>query len=271
VTDSADRSRPSDDEPGASYDYCYYFSRAPYSSWQRSEKYATQPELLRYLNHVADQFDTRRHFRFPNLAHRRSVESENAAGMSCSPAPGMRCHVSSSSWRPAISRSLAVRRSRGWTRSAASGLKRQLDPTGTSRSRAGASGSSEQVRRASTVPVAAKVAEHVYVFQRSPNFTVPAHNGPMDKALWGDIRDHLEREREVLLGTLGGRHQTPGAKIRAVVGSAEIAQKLAPRDHPIGARRPVVDSGYHAAFNRSNVTLVDLRETPLERITAHGI
>jgi cation diffusion facilitator CzcD-associated flavoprotein CzcO len=64
VTDSADRSRPSDDEPGASYDYCYYFSRAPYSSWQRSEKYATQPELLRYLNHVADQFDIRRHFRF---------------------------------------------------------------------------------------------------------------------------------------------------------------------------------------------------------------
>jgi cation diffusion facilitator CzcD-associated flavoprotein CzcO len=119
--------------------------------------------------------------------------------------------------------------------------------------------------------VAAEVAEHVYVFQRSPNFTVPAHNGPMDKALWGDIRDHLEREREVLLGTLGGRHQTPGAKIRAVVDSAEIAQKLAPRDHPIGARRPVVDSGYHAAFNRSNVTLVDLRETPLERITAHGI
>ena len=55
--------------PGArvdveSIDYCYYFSEELYREWKWTERYATQPELMRYLNHVADRFDIRRHFQF---------------------------------------------------------------------------------------------------------------------------------------------------------------------------------------------------------------
>ena len=55
--------------PGArvdvdSLDYCYYFSEELYREWKWSERFATQPELQRYLNHVADRFDLRKDFVF---------------------------------------------------------------------------------------------------------------------------------------------------------------------------------------------------------------
>src|SRR5699024_6367267 len=55
--------------PGArcdveSVDYSYSFSDELQQEWDWSERYATQPEILRYLNHVADRFDLRRSFRF---------------------------------------------------------------------------------------------------------------------------------------------------------------------------------------------------------------
>ena len=51
--------------PGArcdveSYDYSYSFSEELEQEWRWSERYATQPEILRYINHVADRFDLRR-------------------------------------------------------------------------------------------------------------------------------------------------------------------------------------------------------------------
>ena len=57
--------------PGArvdveSVDYCYYFSEELYKEWKWSERYATQPELQRYLSHVADRFGIRKHFLFNN-------------------------------------------------------------------------------------------------------------------------------------------------------------------------------------------------------------
>jgi cation diffusion facilitator CzcD-associated flavoprotein CzcO len=51
--------------PGArcdveSYDYSYSFSPELEQEWRWSERYATQPEILRYINHVADRFDLRK-------------------------------------------------------------------------------------------------------------------------------------------------------------------------------------------------------------------
>lgn len=59
-------------------------------------------------------------------------------------------------------------------------------------------------------------------------------------------------------------------KIAARVRDPETARKLLP-DHPFGAKRVPLESGYYEVFNRSNVSLVDLRETPIERITPAGI
>jgi cation diffusion facilitator CzcD-associated flavoprotein CzcO len=59
-------------------------------------------------------------------------------------------------------------------------------------------------------------------------------------------------------------------KIRAVVKDPEMAAKLLP-DQVIGCKRLCVDIGYYETFNRPNVSLVDLRATPIERITPTGI
>jgi cyclohexanone monooxygenase len=59
-------------------------------------------------------------------------------------------------------------------------------------------------------------------------------------------------------------------KIRERVHDPETARKLLPT-HPLGAKRVPLENGYYEAYNRPNVRLVDLRETPIERITAAGV
>jgi cyclohexanone monooxygenase len=60
-------------------------------------------------------------------------------------------------------------------------------------------------------------------------------------------------------------------KIRGIVQDPEIADKLIPRSFPIGSKRICVDTGYYETFNRANVRLIDLKATPLDRITSDGI
>jgi cation diffusion facilitator CzcD-associated flavoprotein CzcO len=60
-------------------------------------------------------------------------------------------------------------------------------------------------------------------------------------------------------------------KIRARVKDPVVAEKLAPKDHPFGSKRIPLESGYYEQFNRDNVKLVDLKETPIERFTPKGI
>ncbi|MGE3772324.1 MAG: flavin-containing monooxygenase [Gammaproteobacteria bacterium] len=58
-------------------------------------------------------------------------------------------------------------------------------------------------------------------------------------------------------------------KIAEIVEDPETARKLTPRG--LYAKRPLCDSGYYATFNRPNVSLVDLKETPIREITAGGV
>jgi cation diffusion facilitator CzcD-associated flavoprotein CzcO len=59
-------------------------------------------------------------------------------------------------------------------------------------------------------------------------------------------------------------------KIRGRVDDPALAEKLMPTI-PFGAKRVPLEEGYYEAFNRDNVTLVDVRETPVERVTETGI
>tara|TARA_R100000005_G_C5003617_1_gene212079 strand:- start:6612 stop:8246 length:1635 start_codon:yes stop_codon:yes gene_type:complete len=59
-------------------------------------------------------------------------------------------------------------------------------------------------------------------------------------------------------------------KIREIVRDPETARKLMP-DHFILTKRAILDSGYYETFNRDNVTLVDLREDPIERFTPASV
>ncbi|MGH9055688.1 MAG: flavin-containing monooxygenase [Acidimicrobiales bacterium] len=61
------------------------------------------------------------------------------------------------------------------------------------------------------------------------------------------------------------------AKIRSRVHDPVIAEKLIPKDHGFGVQRLPLETNYYEAYNRYNVHLVDLQETPIERITPNGI
>jgi cation diffusion facilitator CzcD-associated flavoprotein CzcO len=60
-------------------------------------------------------------------------------------------------------------------------------------------------------------------------------------------------------------------KIRERVKDPKVAEKLIPTDHGFGTRRVPMETRYYEVYNQDNVRLVDLRETPIERVTATGI
>jgi cation diffusion facilitator CzcD-associated flavoprotein CzcO len=61
------------------------------------------------------------------------------------------------------------------------------------------------------------------------------------------------------------------SRIREVVKDPEVAERLSPRNHPFGTKRPCLDTDYYATYNRDDVTLVDVRESPIVAITPTGI
>jgi cyclohexanone monooxygenase len=171
------------------------------------------------------------------------------------------------------------------------------------------------------IPKIAEQATHVIVFQRTPNFSVPAHNGPVDPTVAADWAAHREQYRKearevgfgirsigvsetpaltvsaeareaeyearwryggfALLGAFSDLIVDPAAnataaefvrgKIREIVKDPKVAEKLSPKTYPIGSKRICVDTGYYATFNRNNVSLVDLGEEPIERVTPVGV
>jgi cation diffusion facilitator CzcD-associated flavoprotein CzcO len=81
--------------------------------------------------------------------------------------------------------------------------------------------------------------------------------------LWADQRVDVDRNKLIT--------ELIREKIRAIVKDPETATALSPHDHPVGAKRPCLDTNYYATYNRPNVTLVNLREESIEAITASGI
>jgi cation diffusion facilitator CzcD-associated flavoprotein CzcO len=172
-----------------------------------------------------------------------------------------------------------------------------------------------------SIPMIARQAAHLTVFQRTPNFTMPAKNAPLDpesikarKARAQEIRQAMRESRAGVIvpvpehaalsvdtearearfeaawntGTLYGMvaafndllidrdaNETAAefvrSRIRDVVDDPEVAERLSPRNHPFGTKRPCLDTDYYGTYNRDNVTLVDVRETPIVAITPNGI
>ena len=60
-------------------------------------------------------------------------------------------------------------------------------------------------------------------------------------------------------------------KMAEIIKDPVLLKKLTPDDYPVGTRRTCCDSGYFETFNRDNVSLVDLRETPIVRFVENGI
>ncbi|HVN01860.1 MAG TPA: NAD(P)/FAD-dependent oxidoreductase [Caulobacteraceae bacterium] len=313
--------------PGArvdieSQEYSYSFSPELDAEWKWTERYAAQPELLAYLNHVADRFDLRGDIRletrveaahYDEAARRWMVTTDRGDQVSaryvvmatgCLSVPKDDAELPGSasfkgpSWHTGR-----------WP-------EEGVDFTGKTVAVIGTGSSAIQA-----IPQIAAQATHVTVFQRTPNFSVPAHNGPVDPKVVADWAEHRaqyrkeardsgfgirsigtaetmtfdaspeERRKEfderwayggfALLGAYADLVADLNAnataaefvrdKIREIVKDPATAEKLAPKTYPIGAKRICVDTGYYATFNRDNVSLVDLTEEPIERVTPDGV
>jgi len=179
--------------PGArcdveSFEYSYQFSPELQQEWTWSERYATQPEILRYANHVADRFDLRRDIRFNRRVRSAhfddatatwALETEDGThveGRQCIMATG----CLSAANRPNIP---GMERFRGPTYHTGHWPHEGVDFTGR---RVGVIGTGSSAIQ--SIPIIAEQAAQLYVFQRTPNFTVPAHNAPLEPERVKDVK-----------------------------------------------------------------------------------
>ncbi|MES1945131.1 FAD dependent oxidoreductase [Salinisphaera sp. PC39] len=312
--------------PGArcdipSYHYSYAFSEELQQEWHWSEKYAAQPEILAYLRYVADKFDLRRDIRFETrVTSVRFDEDENVWEVETNDGSRARApfFISAAGCLTAANIPDFEGRDsfRGETYFTGRWPHEGVDFSG---KRVGIIGTGATAIQA--IPIIAREAGHLTVFQRTPNYATPLRNEPLDPELERDIKANYPEIRRKELDALCGQpfdHLQPSAlevspeerrrvyeecwqaggfslwvgsyedllfdheanetaaefvreKIRERVDDPELAEKLTPRDHPYGSKRQPCETGYYETFNRDDVTLVDLRETPLEAITPRGI
>ena len=312
--------------PGArcdveSMEYSYSFDADLQQEWQWSERYATQPEILEYANHVADRFDLRDDITFNSrILAAEFLEDENLwlvstdQGLSvkarfCIMATGCLSSVNQPEFE-GISDFI------GDTYHTGKWPHEGVDFTGKTVGIIGTGSSAIQ-----SIPLIAEQAKHLTVFQRTANFSIPAHNQDLDPAFINTIKQEYEAfraENRQMFGGFGARRtayedsvwdaddelrdkrfeerwalgglgflrafgdlgmsleandiaaEFVRQKIREIVKDKEVAEALCP-DGVIGCKRLCVDTNYYATFNRDNVSLVNIKNDPIERLTEKGL
>ncbi len=311
--------------PGArcdveSYDYSYRFSPELEQEWRWSERYAQQPEILRYIRHVVERFDLRRDILFnTRMADARYDEAAQQWHVQCEDGRvfksrtlmlcvGQLSTTKQPTFKGQERYAGTIIHSGDWPHHPVDFVGKRVAIIGT-----GSSGMQ-------MTPVIAAKCAHLHVFQRTANYSIPAANAPVsdeeDRAVKANYRARREQaanspsglgflpnKTSALAVTAEEREQVYEAawnrlgfgfalayydillnkdandtaveficrKLRARVHKPEVREKLIPTGHAFGSRRPSVDSGYFEAFNRDNVSLVDVRETPIVEFTAGGI
>jgi cyclohexanone monooxygenase len=312
--------------PGARCDvesmqYSYSFSEELQQEWDWSERYAPQPEILKYANHVADRFDLRRDIQFATRVE-SAVFDESADRWSVTTSDGRTVTAQfvilatgclSNARMPDI-KGLGdfggkVYHTGHWPHEPVGFAGQRVAVIGT-----GSSG-------IQSVPVIAEQASHLTVFQRTANFSIPARNAALTREERDAFRQNYPEIRRVAReearngiytdfpdrGALQdgdnerraryeARWERGGLtfmsvyndlaldkvandtaadfvreKIAEIVKDPGTAKLLQPNSHPIGTKRICIDSDYFAAFNRPNVTLVDIKTSPIDEIVPNGV
>jgi cyclohexanone monooxygenase len=312
--------------PGARCDseiMFYSFSFLPdlEQEWPLTERYPGQPDILRYLEEVADRLDLRKDFtfgaevtalEFDEAARRwtlRTAQGHRVTARYVVTAVGCLSTANQPEFPGADSFEGLSLHTGNWPREPVDLARKRVAVIGT-----GASG-------IQAIPVIAEQAAHLTVFQRTAQFTIPAENGPLNEqfvALWKqNYPEWWRRARHSAAGfaynpSVTSAFEVPAAERRAtfeaawgaggftflsgtfrdlvlneeanetaadfvrskideIVRDPRVAEMLKPRDFPIGTKRLPLDTNYYETFNRPNVTLVDLKRTPVEAITPTGI
>ena len=311
--------------PGArfdseSYTYGYLFSRELFDEWEWQEHFAEQPETERYLNHVVDRFDLRRHIRFGARVTAASYDD---------PSGTWTVEAGDATYRAryfvAATGVLSVpyfpdvpgrEQFRGAAHHTGLWPNTPVDFAGKRVAVIGTGSSGVQI-----IPVIAHTAASVTVYQRSANWCTPLNNAPITRDEQARLRAEFASMCETLNSSAAGfLHEahdrttfddgdeeraafyekmwaSPGfskltsnytdllfderantlwcdfiaAKIRSTVKDPDTAATLIPADHRFGEKRPPFVTDYYETFNRPNVSLVDLKKTPIIRITEAGI
>lgn len=270
--------------PGAEVDVACHLYSFTFNKHDWTQRYCSQAEVKGYLEKTIDEFGLRPRLRFDatvvsatwsdehklyTLAFADGCTAEFEAVISCVgifnvpliPAgidvgayPGIVCH--SSRWRDDIK---------------LEGMRAGVVGTGSS--------------AVQIVAEAAKVAQSVTIFQRSPNWVVPKRNKSFTTAQraryqrswqyrYKSVKEYLRFERIRLGGPerLGSRTNLRMQAIaemhlkKSLAGREDLVQMLTP-DHPIGAKRAVASDDYYPATLRSNVTIAPA----VERLDERGL
>ena len=312
--------------PGArfdseSYSYGYSFSPELLEEWNWAEHFAPQPETLRYLNHVADKFDLRRDIQFHSrvtAAHYHDATRSWEVTLEDGSRVRARLLITAIGplSAPTMPRIEGVESFKGeachtarWPHEPVSFAGKRVAVIGT-----GATG-------VQTIQEVAKTAGQLTVFQRTPNWCAPLHNGKIGEDEMREIRagypemfarcretfacflhtpdprathEVTSEEREAFFEKLYGEKgfgiwqgnfrdilvdrqanalisDFVARKIRQRVKNQAVAEKLIPTNHGFGTRRVPLETRYYEVYNQPNVKLVDINETPIERITPTGI
>ncbi len=195
--------------PGArcdseAYMYCFAFDRDLMQDWEWSGKYPEQPEILRYLGHVADRFDLRRNTSFNTRVRSAHFDEEHN-----------RWDVETDAGERYRSRFLITAigclstgqipdfpgrdtfageayHTGAWPHEGVDFAGKKVAVIGT-----GSSG-------VQSIPVIARQADHLTVFQRTPQYMIPARHGNVDKAVLDEIKKEYEAIYEKARHSTGG-------------------------------------------------------------------
>ena len=185
-------------------DYSYSFDPELEDEWTWSEKYATQPEILRYLQHVADKHDLRRDIQFSTtvaeatwddeqrLWHIRTDRGDELTARYYVMATGCLS-------MPKAAEVEGLERYRGDVYFTSRWPHEGVDFTGKRVAVIGTGSSGIQ-----SIPLIAAQAEALTVFQRTPNFSIPAHNGPVPEKMRDAIAGRAAEYREAAKWSVGG-------------------------------------------------------------------
>lgn len=310
-----------------SYAYGYFALNGIIPEWEWSETFASQPEMLRYINYAADKMDVRKHYKFSTKVTKAHYSNEGRLwNVTLDDGEVLTCRFLISATGPLSATRMPdiagiesfegeSYHSSRWPTNP-DGTTKNVDFTGKRVGIIGTGATGVQI-----IPIAAQTAEDLYVFQRSANWCTPLGNTPLSKEEMDHIRNrhptileyvkstdtafpyHRDRrkgvdvpkeERDAFFEEL---YDQPGYgiwlsgfrdlllnkesnkfladfvanKIRERVDDPEVAELLIPKDHPFGGKRVPMETNYFETYNKDNVHLVNIREAPIERITAKGI
>ena len=313
--------------PGArcdieSLEYQYGFEDELPREWKWTERYASQPEILRYINHVADRFDLRRDIQFETrVTSAHFDESTNRWDDRDRPrrasVGGVLHHGDRLPLRAAASRLqgprfvrgrlvphrlLAARRRRLHRQARRHHrhrvVRHPVDPdhrrAGRAPHRLPAHGELQRARAQRPHRARVRAADDGALHRSPPPRARDTTGGVVSRT--PNEKSALEVSEEERQQEFESRWQQGGfalggafadlainseandtaaefvrAKIRATVKDPATAELLCPKDYPFATKRLCVDTNYFETFNRDNVSLVDVKTSPIEEITPTGL